>query len=175
MNILSKNEKEILKLLLDNGRIADTEIAEKLKISPQACRKIRKKLEDEGVIEGYTCNLNFEKIGVNMFAIVLAKLKGDYWKEIGDIRAKEILKDVPLSIFSSLPSSSEMTYAAVYGFRDLKEMDQYSFIAKTKYTDYYELVHIYPFSCHSLVKDNPNQLFKTILDDKPITPVSFPK
>jgi len=169
------NEKEIIRMLLDNGRITDMEMAGKLRISAQAVGKIRKKLEENGIIEGYSCILNFEKMGINIFACILAKLKGNYWKEIGDRRAREILKNVPIAITSCLPSSSDITYSAMYGFRDAKEMDNYSFLAKAKFIDYYDIVHIYPFSCGNLLKNSPNQLFKLILDDKPIIPVGFPK
>ena len=85
------------------------------------------------------------------------------------------MKNVTVAITSCLPSSSDITYSAMYGFRNAKEMDKYSFLAKTKYIDYYDIVHIYPFSCHNLLQNSPNQLFKAILDDKPLVPLDFPK
>ena len=44
---LTKNEKQTLKMLLDNGRISDVEMASKLKITTQAVGKIRKGLEEK--------------------------------------------------------------------------------------------------------------------------------
>jgi len=44
---LTKNEKEVLKLLLSNGKLSDTSIAEKLDISTQATGRIRKRLEEK--------------------------------------------------------------------------------------------------------------------------------
>ena len=41
---LTKHEKEVLKLLLDDGKISDTSMAEKLNISTQAVGRIRKRL-----------------------------------------------------------------------------------------------------------------------------------
>jgi len=70
---LTKNEKRTLKLLLENARKSDSAIAEKLKISSQAVGKIRRKLERH-VIDSYTLNLNYSKLGIHTFAIALAKL-----------------------------------------------------------------------------------------------------
>ena len=39
---LSHNEKEVLKLLIDNGRVTNTEISNKLGITAQGVGKIRK-------------------------------------------------------------------------------------------------------------------------------------
>ncbi len=72
---LTRNEKGVLKLLLENGRIADVDMASKLKISTQAVGKIRRKLEEKNVITGYTCNLNLEKLGLNVLTLTLTKFK----------------------------------------------------------------------------------------------------
>lgn len=172
---MTKNEKKIIKLLLDNGRISDVEMAEKLKISCQAVGKIRKKLEESGIIEGYFCNLNFEKMGINMFCVALIKLKGNFWEKLGEDKAIETLKNIPATIFSCMPSSSDISIISVYGFRDAKEMDKYSYLAKTRLYEYGEIVRIYPFSPHDLLKISSNQLFKSILEDKPLVPISVPK
>jgi len=73
---LTKNEKKALKLLLDNSRISDSEIASKLNISSQAVGKIRRKLESS-IINSYSLNLNYSKLGIQTFAIAVAKLTKD--------------------------------------------------------------------------------------------------
>jgi len=62
---LTKNEKKVLKLLLDNAKLSDTYIAKKLNISSQAIGRIRKKLEEE-IINGYILDLDYSKININM-------------------------------------------------------------------------------------------------------------
>jgi DNA-binding Lrp family transcriptional regulator len=65
---LTKNEKTVLKLLLDNAKISDSAIAAKLKISSQAVGKIRRKLE-KTVIDSYTVNLNYKSVCYFAFKI----------------------------------------------------------------------------------------------------------
>ena len=55
----TKNEKKVLRLLLKDGRTLNTKIAERLTISKQAVGKIRKKLENQGVINSYSVKLDF--------------------------------------------------------------------------------------------------------------------
>jgi len=168
----TKNEKEIIRLLLDNGRITDIEMAGKLKISAQAVGKIRKKLEDNGIIEGYSCNLNFKKMGIGMLCVCMLKLKNKFYETIENHNVKEFLKNIPTSIFTCTPASSEISVISLYGFRNAEEMEKYAHLTKTKLHDYGEVVRIYPFSPYGLVKISPTKLFNLILDDKPNTPIS---
>jgi DNA-binding Lrp family transcriptional regulator len=55
---LDQAEISILKLLQNEGRVTNQELADKMGMSASPCwRKVRK-LEDEGVIEGYRAVLN---------------------------------------------------------------------------------------------------------------------
>jgi len=169
----TKHEKEIIKLLLENGRMTDMDIAGKLKISAQAVGRIRGKLKDNGIIEGYSCNLNFEKIGINMFCLCLIQLKNKFYKNKKNHEAIEFFKNIPATIFSCMPSTSEISVISIYGFRDAKEMERYCYLIKSRMYEYIEFIGIYPFSPGNLVKNSPNQLINLILDDKPNVPTSF--
>ena len=59
---LTRNEKTVLKSLIVNGRISDSEIAKKLGITAQAVGKIRRKLEKMELIKGYTTLVDYEKL-----------------------------------------------------------------------------------------------------------------
>jgi DNA-binding Lrp family transcriptional regulator len=65
---LTKNEKKVLKLLVDNAKLSDTSIANKLNISSQAVGRIRKKLEED-IIERYTLDLDCSKLGLALCVI----------------------------------------------------------------------------------------------------------
>jgi len=165
----SKNEKEIIRMLLVNGRITDLEISGKLKISSQAVGKIRKKLEDNGIIESYSCNLNYEKMGIGMFCVSLVKLKHKFFEEIPDHKIKDFLKKVPAAIFTCLPTTSEISIISLYAFRNAEEMEKYVQTTKTQLHEYGEVTRMYPFSPYGFVKNNPVRLFNLILDDRPIS------
>ena len=167
----TKNEKEIIRLLLDNGRISDMEMAANLKISAQAVGKIRKKLEDKEIIEGYSCNLNFEKMGIGMLCVCMMKFKDKFYETIENHNVNEFLEKIPASIFTCIPASSEISVISLYGFRNAKEMERYAHLMKTKLHEYVEVVRIFSFSPYSLVKINPTNLFNLLLDDKPNIPI----
>jgi len=67
---MDKKDETILDMLSKNARISYSKIANKLEISEAAVRKRIKKLEEKGIIEGYTIKINPEKIGYKSIAHV---------------------------------------------------------------------------------------------------------
>jgi DNA-binding Lrp family transcriptional regulator len=70
----TKNEKIVLKKIIEQSRIPDLEIAKKMGLSQQAIFKIRHKLESLGVIKGYMPIIDYKKIGVETLVVVSLKL-----------------------------------------------------------------------------------------------------
>ena len=67
---LDQAEISILKLLQNEGRVTNQELADKMGMSASPCwRKVRK-LEDEGVIEGYRAVLNRKQIGLGVMVFI---------------------------------------------------------------------------------------------------------
>ncbi|WP_019671834.1 Lrp/AsnC family transcriptional regulator GigD [Psychrobacter lutiphocae] len=67
-------DHKILKHLKQNARLSNQELAELVNLSASACHRRVKILEKSGVIEGYQAKINYEKLGMNFFAIVEIKL-----------------------------------------------------------------------------------------------------
>src|SRR3989344_6518385 len=72
---LTENDKDVLRKIIDHSRIPDSKIAEDIGISPQAVFKIRAKLEELGIIKGYTPIIDFKKIGIHVLALLIIRLK----------------------------------------------------------------------------------------------------
>lgn len=70
MVVIDDIDKKILILLKDNARISLTEIAKKVGLSVMGVKNRIKKLEEKGVIEGYSANINFTKLGYSIVAFV---------------------------------------------------------------------------------------------------------
>jgi len=161
---LTKNEKKVLKFLLENARVSDSRIAEKLKISSQAVGKIRRKLE-KNLIESYTVNLNYSKLGIKTFAIALAKLTPEGLDK-GELETEKKLLENPniIQVFR-LPHGS-LTHAILYGFKDVDEMDSFfhSPQKKKELHNFIENKELFTFSHNSLIKNSPIQLFNEIID-----------
>ncbi|MEA3430100.1 MAG: helix-turn-helix domain-containing protein [Nanoarchaeota archaeon] len=70
---LTQNEIKVLKKLIEQARVSDTEIAKNMSISQQAVYQIRNRLEELGVIKGYMPIIDFKKIGINLLFKVTFK------------------------------------------------------------------------------------------------------
>jgi DNA-binding Lrp family transcriptional regulator len=72
-----KNDKlndRILQELATNGKITNTELANKIGLSPSACLRRVQELEASGVIKGYRAILNKELLGIGFIAYVMVGL-----------------------------------------------------------------------------------------------------
>jgi len=162
---LTKNEKKVLKLLLENARITDSSIAMKLKISSQAVGKIRRKLEST-IIDSYSVNLNYSKLGLKVFAISISKLTPEGLDK-GELQIEEKLKSIPNIIqVQRLPHSS-CTHIILYAFKDIEELDNFFHSHKNQshLLKYLENKELYTFSNHSFIKNDPVELFKQVIDE----------
>ena len=72
---LDRTDRRLLGILSDNGRIANTELADAASLSPSPCLRRVKRLEDEGVILGYEARLDYRKIGWGITAFVQINLE----------------------------------------------------------------------------------------------------
>jgi DNA-binding Lrp family transcriptional regulator len=162
---LTKNEKKALKLMLENAKISDSAIALKLKISSQAVGKIRRKLENT-VIDSYTLNLNYAKLGIHTFAMSLARLTAE-GLDLGELEIeKKLLENTHIIQVHRLPSGN-FTHSILYGFEDVNELDEFFHSPKRKQElhKYIENKDLFTFSQHSLLKNSPAQLFHQAIEN----------
>lgn len=71
---LDETDREILDILKDKGRASYTEIGNEIGISDVAAKKRITNLEEEGVIENFTVNLNYSKLGKPLHGFLLVKI-----------------------------------------------------------------------------------------------------
>ncbi|WP_340151412.1 Lrp/AsnC family transcriptional regulator [uncultured Sneathiella sp.] len=60
---LDERDLKILAVLQKNGRMTKTELAEHVNLSPTPCWERLKKLEQSGIIEGYSANVSLKILG----------------------------------------------------------------------------------------------------------------
>lgn len=66
--------QRILRVLSQDGRISNLDLAEKVGLSPSACLRRVQELEREGVIKGYRAVIDPEKVGAGFVAYVTVGL-----------------------------------------------------------------------------------------------------
>lgn len=61
--VLDKLDRELLRLLQNDGRLTNAELAQRIGLSPSACFRRLQRLEQSGVIAGYAALLDGAAIG----------------------------------------------------------------------------------------------------------------
>jgi DNA-binding Lrp family transcriptional regulator len=161
---MSDNEKNVLKLLVQEGRISCSDIARKLGITSQAVGKIQDKLEREGIIKGYSTIVDYDSVGIGVFAVALFRFKSGSWSRLEKEDIKDRVKG-PHLIRVYLFNEGEITHMVHYGFRSLQEMDNYFHILQTERGHISELKKLYVFSSDSILKSSPNELLLKVIDE----------
>jgi Lrp/AsnC family leucine-responsive transcriptional regulator len=72
--MLDKVDCELLEILQREGRTKRNELAEKVGLSLPAVSERMKKLEEEGIIQGYYTRLNYKRLGKDITAFVLVTI-----------------------------------------------------------------------------------------------------
>lgn len=63
-------DRAILRKLQRDGRISNQDLAEGVNLSPSPCLRRVRRLEEEGVIEGYAARLNTRMLGLKLMAFI---------------------------------------------------------------------------------------------------------
>ncbi len=90
---LDDRDLKILSVLQTEGRIAKTELARRVNLSPTPCWERLKRLEDLGVIEGYGARISLSKLGPMSMIFMQAEL--DSHRSEDFIRFEEALSEIP--------------------------------------------------------------------------------
>ncbi len=162
---LTKNEKKVLKLLLSNAKMTDSEIAVQLRISSVAVGKIRRKLESS-VITSYCAVLDYAKLGIQTFALAIAKITAPGLDK-GEFEIEQTLLENPHIISVYRIPKTKSTHIILYGFQDITEFEEFFHSSRLKQDlhKYIENQELYTFSHNSLLKNSPVQLFHKMLDE----------
>lgn len=73
MRVIDDVDAKILTTLQENARISNAEIARRLEMAPSAIFERIRKLEERGVIKGYTARINPRVLGLGMLAYVFVR------------------------------------------------------------------------------------------------------
>lgn len=159
---LTKHEKAVLKLLLDDGKLSDTSIAEKLNISTQAIGRIRKRLEED-VIKKYSVDLDMDLLGLKIISLIKFKLNNLNSKQIEEVE-KEMIKDKKvINILKLTQGNGE--YIITCGCNSLEELDNVILGKKLDGENYFhEFKEVYTFPLNHVLKGSFKDLSNKLID-----------
>jgi DNA-binding Lrp family transcriptional regulator len=162
--LLSVHERKVLECVLFDGRMPCTEIADKAGISSQAVGRILEKLKSSGVISGFTALVDYEKLGIDVLAVGFFRFKSGSWSRLEEDDIRQRLSG-PHLIQVYRVVEGEATHMIVYGFRGLKELDNYFHVLQVERGHISELRKLYILSASSVLKDSPNELLLKVIGE----------
>lgn len=118
----TKNEKKVLKLLLENSRLSDKIMSQKLGITSQAVGRIRKHLE-KTIIKKYSIELDLKKLGINLFETRKFKIiPNETYPNIN--KFEEEITKIPHCYFLARTTEGINTYLACLAFANMDEFQE---------------------------------------------------
>ena len=88
---LDSTDLEILRLLQQNARMSNAEIARQVKLAPSAIFQRIRKLEDRGIVKGYSSRLSARALGYGLVAFVMVQTRAS----AADVDTGELLAALP--------------------------------------------------------------------------------
>ncbi|WNZ25785.1 Lrp/AsnC family transcriptional regulator [Leptolyngbya sp. NK1-12] len=82
---LDEVDWEILSILQVEARISFKELGQRIKLTGTAIAERVRKLEDEGIIEGYSIKLNREKIGLPVMAFFKLRVRVEHCQKLREM------------------------------------------------------------------------------------------
>lgn len=112
----------ILELLQDNGRLSNLELSQRVHLSPSACLRRVKQLEDAGVIAGYVALLNAKAVGAHgtSFTIVNLETLGGHALDLFE----QAVRDEP-RILDCYYVAGSNDYLIRFAFQDAEDLERF--------------------------------------------------
>jgi len=118
--VLDQTDLQIINELSQNSRITMRELGQKIHLSGPATSARVLKLEEQGIIEGYTILLNPVKMGYTIHAMISI-----YTKDTHHQPYLSFLKKHPLYVLNNYKVSGDSCYLLECRFPSNKELDSF--------------------------------------------------
>ncbi|MCK0158249.1 Lrp/AsnC family transcriptional regulator [Cellulophaga sp. F20128] len=147
---LDQKDIQILKLLQNNARLSNKELAVALDIAPSTCHERLKKLTQKDFFKAFNADLNLKKLGFNIEVLVAVRLKKHEREVVNSfIQKLHSLKGV-IRFYHLAGETDFMLHVAVENSNSLRSfiMDE---LANFSFIDHIESSLIYHDEClHNL-------------------------
>lgn len=164
--VLTKNDQKVLKVIIEQAKISDAEIARRMGLTQQAIFKIRHKLEEKGIIKGYQPVIDYKKVGINVLVLLGIRILPVVWEDSSEEQVAERIGKVPYVINAFRIPESDITHVLLMGFRNIHQKDRYLMKLQTRFARELEIKMVFPFSVDRVITMNPLGLLYEMIDKK---------
>lgn len=131
--MLKPKDSEIVNILIENARLSAREVAKKVGVSVVTVINKMRELEKEGIIKGYSAEIDSEKIGYDVHAIIRLQIaKGKLFEVENKIA-------VHPNVFAVYDVTGEFDALVITKFKSrkgldvfLKKIQGYDFVQRTE-------------------------------------------
>ena len=130
--------QKLLRELLKNSKQSDRELAKILKVSQPTITRTRHKLEKSGLIKDYTIVPDFKKMGFQLLAINLAKIRPEVLSSGVIEKAREFIERFPNTIFASTGEGMGMNAVDIAFYGSFTEYHKRANVMRTEWKEIIE-------------------------------------
>ncbi|KXS30608.1 MAG: Transcriptional regulator, AsnC family [Candidatus Gallionella acididurans] len=114
---LDRYDIEILRVLQEEGRISNQDLADRISLSPSPCLRRLRTLEESGLITGYRAMLDAKKLGLSLMALILISMDQHTPERLGNFEAKIV--EIPDVLECLLITGQDADYQLKVVVRDM--------------------------------------------------------
>jgi Lrp/AsnC family leucine-responsive transcriptional regulator len=122
MEKLDRYDRIILKTLQENGRASNVELSEKASLSAPQCYRRARRLESDGIIRGYTAQVDPSAIGLGVVAFVNINIDREQFKQVRTL--EKAIRQFP-EILECYTISGDFDYLLKVVAADLKSLSSF--------------------------------------------------
>lgn len=127
---LDSIDRKILALLQEKGNMSNLDLAEQVNLSPSACSRRVKSLEENGIIGSYVALLNPKRVGLGMSAFVSISMEAHESPLM--IQFEKTISKLPEVVQCHLTAGQAADYFLKVLVRDLEEYQSFLLNKLTK-------------------------------------------
>ncbi|AQA18622.1 ArsR family transcriptional regulator [Halioglobus japonicus] len=119
---LDRTDYEILRLLRNNARLSNRELAEQIGLAPSTTLVRVRRLEREGAIRGYVAEFAPEALGVSLQAMIAVKLQHHSLKDLSAFRQHVLSLEEVVQIYHIAGASDFLIHVWVRDAQHLRDL-----------------------------------------------------
>ncbi|RQO37357.1 AsnC family transcriptional regulator [Herminiimonas sp. KBW02] len=122
MNEFDRYDRILLQTLQNNGRASNVELSEQVHLSPPQCYRRVQRLEQEGVIRGYSAQVDAAALGLGVTAFVNLNIAREQFKQVREL--EKAIRQFP-EILECYTISGDFDYLLKVVATDLKSLSSF--------------------------------------------------
>jgi DNA-binding Lrp family transcriptional regulator len=133
---LDRTDRAILRVLMENARISNKELAARVGIAPSTCTERLRRLEGGGIIRGYHAEVEPKALGLGLAAVIAVRLRRHSADEVETFTAHALGLSETVEVFHVTGSTDFLVHVLV------RDADHLRDLAVRSFTGWPEVAHI---------------------------------